>query len=119
VRRGPHGGDAAHVDEDAVADGRRGRAVLGVPRPEAAQQRAVHVVPVHIHGAVELRARRSLLFSFGMTRRTCMPHACHAHRRAVRAVLLLWAPQVAWHGEVRVCNMPLDCASRPPAHNAG
>ena len=56
AKTGAHGGDAAHEDEDVVADGRRGGPLLGVALPEAPQQPPVHEGPIHVHGAVELHA---------------------------------------------------------------
>ena len=50
-----HRGDAAGKDEDVVADGRGARALLRVGGPEAPEQAAVHVVPVDVDRAVELR----------------------------------------------------------------
>ena len=54
--KGAHGGDAAVEDKDAVSDGCRAGALLLMAGPEAVQQLSVHVVPVDLHGAIELCA---------------------------------------------------------------
>ena len=53
-----HCGDAAVEDEDAVGDGRCAGSLSLVVGPVALHEPPVHVLPVHLHRAVELHRNR-------------------------------------------------------------